>query len=133
MTGSNLFFASPGAVLDVVGAALDDALLAAWRARIERAAARLGWHVAKAVVRPHAGGWQLAISAPDDQLYLATEVNECALCAALLERDPAAWHHLEAALAAAAPEASIAPVIEEQPAYPEDSSEPILPQGDARS
>jgi len=113
LTGSNLFFAAPGAVLDVVGAALDDALLAAWRTRIERAAARLGWHAAQAVARPHAGGVQLAISAPDDQLYLATEVNEWALCAALKERDPAAWSHVEAALAAAAPDALIAPVIEE--------------------
>jgi UDP-N-acetylmuramyl tripeptide synthase len=116
LTGSNLFFAAPGAVLDVVGATLDDALLAAWRARIGRAAARLGWHAARAVARPHAGGMQLAISAPEDQLYLATEVNEWALCAALEASDPAAWSHLEAALAAAAPDASIAPVIEESAA-----------------
>jgi UDP-N-acetylmuramyl tripeptide synthase len=125
-----LFFASPGAVLDVVGTPLDDALLAAWRTRIERAAARLGWLATKAVARPHAGGVQLAISAPHDQLYLATEVNEWALCAALLARDPAAWSHLEAALAAADPDAAI--VVEENAALArfqqlqESESDPAL-------
>lgn len=104
-------------MLDVVGATLDDALIAAWRARIERAAARLGWHAPKVVARPHAGGVLLAISAPDDQLLLATEVNEWALCAALQEDAPQAWSHLEAALAAADPEALIAPVIEEGAAF----------------
>jgi cyanophycin synthetase len=112
-----LFFASAGAVLDVVGVALDAALLAAWRARIERAAAGLGWHAPTAVIRQHAGGVQLAISAPDDQLFLATEVNEWALCATLQKNAPAAWGHLEAALAAADPEAAIAPVIEERAAF----------------
>jgi len=75
-------------VLDVVGAALDDALLGAWRGRVERAGARLGWTVRQAIVRRHAGGVLLAITAPLDLLLLATEVNEWALCASLVERDP---------------------------------------------
>jgi cyanophycin synthetase len=112
-----LFFASPGAVLDVVGVTLDAALLAAWQERIKRAAAHLGWHASKAVARPHAGGVQLAISAPDDQLLLATEVNEWALCATLQDNAPAQWNHLETALAAADPEAPLAPVIEERAAF----------------
>ena len=41
LTGGNLFFASTGAVLDVVGVPFDDALIDAWRTRVERAGARL--------------------------------------------------------------------------------------------
>ena len=72
--------------------------------------------------RRHAGGASLALAAPLDQLYTATEVNEWALCAALVARDPARWSHLEAALAAAAledasdPATVIAPVLEERAA-----------------
>jgi cyanophycin synthetase len=60
--------------------------------------------------------------APYDQLFLATEVNEWALCAALVERDPVRWSGLEAALVDAAqesaddtptPESQIQPVLEE--------------------
>ena len=53
-------------------------------------------------MRRHAGGVLLAISAPDDQLLLATEVNEWALCAALAEHDPERWAGLQDALVAAA-------------------------------
>ncbi len=68
----------------------------------------------------------LAIAAPYDQLFLATEVNEWALCAALVERDPTRWRQLEKALVAealeaaansAAADATILPVIEECAAF----------------
>jgi UDP-N-acetylmuramyl tripeptide synthase len=104
---------------------VDDALLAAWRARVERVAARLGWSRAQTVVRRHATGASLALAAPCDQLFLATEVNEWALCAALIERDPVRFRDLEPALVAAAiaaaedsanPAADIPPVIEESAA-----------------
>jgi UDP-N-acetylmuramyl tripeptide synthase len=119
-----LFFASAGAVLDVIRAPLDDALIAAWRTRAERAGAKLGWPKGQAVARRHAHGVLLAVSAPNDQLLLATEINEWALCAALVERDPKKWQWLQAALAAAAIEeadpgagaAAFAPVIEEDAA-----------------
>ncbi len=112
-------------MLEVVGVFIDDALLAAWRARVERVGARLGWRGQETVVRRHATGASLAITAPCDQLFLATEVNEWALCAALLERDPARWTTLEPALIAAAltaaentanPAANLTPVIEESAA-----------------
>jgi UDP-N-acetylmuramyl tripeptide synthase len=112
-------------VLDVVRASLDEAEVSAWRARVERAGAQLGWALRRGVVRRHAGGVLLAISAPADQLLLATEVNEWALCAALAERDPKRWAGLEDALVAAAiddanPGAELAPallpVIEERAA-----------------
>jgi len=117
-----LFFASAGAVLEAVAVSVDDALIAAWRMRIDRATKRLGWSGCRAIARRHASGASLAISAPSDQLFLATEVNEWALCAALVERDPVGWCGLEAALVAQAqqaaenspnPEADMPPVIEE--------------------
>jgi cyanophycin synthetase len=127
LTGGNLYFATTGAVLDVVGAPVDEALLAAWRSRSERAGARLKWPQRKTVARRHRGGITLAITAPYDQLFLATEVNEWALCAALFERDPMAWRGLEEALieeATAATDATapadphfIKPVMDEAAAF----------------
>ena len=109
-------------MLDVVRVGLDEELVAAWRRRVERAGARLAWVDRHIVARAHAGGVLLAISAPSHQLLLATEVNEWALCAALVERDPERWAGLSDALIAAAldsaddgtnPAAECAPVIEE--------------------
>jgi cyanophycin synthetase len=123
--GGNLYFASTGAVLDISTAPIDDDLIAAWRARVMRAGAHLGWANAQAVVRRHATGASLAITAPYDQLFLATEINEWALCAALIARDPNRSSELETALIAAAsqvagnsaaPAAAIPPVIEESAA-----------------
>ena len=112
-------------MLDVVRGSLDEAQISAWRARVERVGAELGWAERRYVVRRHAGGVLLAISAPADQLLLATEVNEWALCAALAERDPQRAANLQDALVAAAiddanPGAELAPallpVIEERAA-----------------
>jgi cyanophycin synthetase len=96
--GANVFFVSTGAVLDVTGTPVDVELIAAWRSRVERATRRFLWGPAHTVARAHAGGVQLAITAPYDQLFLATEINEWALCAALLAADPRRWRGLEAAL-----------------------------------
>ena len=93
-------------MLDVVGVPVDEDLIDAWRTRIGRASARLGWINHRAVARPHAGGVSLAIAAPDDQLFLATEVNEWALSASLVERDPIRWRDLEKSLIAEAVEAA---------------------------
>ena len=130
LTGANLFFASCGAVLDVVGEPLDDRTVAAWRVRVERAGLRLGWTHRLTAARRHRGGVMLAVTAPLDQLFLATDVNEWALCSALVERDPARARDLETALLAQAVEtaanstnpaaaqelAAIPPVIEESAA-----------------
>jgi len=85
-----------------VGVAVDEDLILAWRARVARAGSLLGWPQAEAVARKHAGGVSLAVAAPCDQLFLATEVNEWALCASLFERDPLRWTSLESALVDAA-------------------------------
>jgi cyanophycin synthetase len=100
-----LFFASTGAVLDVVAEA-GDAVIAAWRTRVERAAAHLGWQNPRTAARAHRGGTLLALAAPVDQLLVATEVNEWALCATLIEDDPLRWADLERALIAAALQAA---------------------------
>jgi UDP-N-acetylmuramyl tripeptide synthase len=113
-------------VLEVVGAPIDDALIAAWHDRVERAGSRLGWVNRQAVARRHTGGASLAIAAPCDQLFLATEVNEWALCAALAERDAVRWSGLEEALVAQAlqasetaanPAAGLQPAIDESAAF----------------
>jgi len=126
--GANLFFAGTGATLEFNGDG-DEALLGAWRVRVQRARAHLGWEETGIVARRHAGGVLLSIAAPIDQLFLATEVNEWALCAALQERDPALGAGLEAGLLAAAlentpggaaaadPAAIDAPVLEEAAAF----------------
>jgi len=106
-------------VLETTGVVLDDALLSAWRTRTERARAQLGWPIPGTVTRVHANGASLAIAAPCDLLFLATEVNEWAWCASLQQRDPLRWHGLEAGLLAAAlenaadPGTVIAPVLDE--------------------
>jgi hypothetical protein len=43
------------------------------------------------VIRRHGTGVLLAVAAPLDQLYTATEVNEWALCASLLDVDAVRW------------------------------------------
>jgi len=110
-------------VLEVVGVEADAALVADWTARVGRARARLGWTIDPGIAaRPHGDGCSLALAAPFDQLFTATEVNEWALCSALHARDPARWPGLGEALAAAALEESHGPAdagppeIDEAPA-----------------
>jgi cyanophycin synthetase len=100
-------------VLEIAGIATDPALLEGWRARVQRARRHLGWPEAELVVRLHPGGATLALAAPFDLLFTATEVNEWALCAALLEREPERWPDLEAALVASQPEALLPAVLDE--------------------
>ena len=90
-------------MLETHGVAVDDDLLRDWHARIERARASLGWEPSLPIVaRRHAGGASLALAAPLDQLFTATEVNEWAWCAAVHEREGSAWTGLEVALQQAA-------------------------------
>jgi UDP-N-acetylmuramyl tripeptide synthase len=84
LTGPNLYFDAPGAVLETQGASARDAAAAsAWRARVDAMCRRLGWPTPVVVVRAHASGQSLAFTAPPDQLLAATEVNEWAWCAAV--------------------------------------------------
>jgi UDP-N-acetylmuramyl tripeptide synthase len=97
LTGSTLYFDGCGAALETArGVPLDEALLAAWRARIDRVRIALGWPDAAIVVRRHASGASLAFAAPIDQLYTAAEANEWAWLASVHQLRPAIglgdWH-----------------------------------------
>ena len=84
LTGANLYFDGSGAALETApGLAFDAETLQRWHANIAQARAALGWPDAAVVIREHASGASLAFEAPFDQLYVATEVNEWALHAAL--------------------------------------------------
>ncbi len=62
----------------VAGAPLDAASLDRWRALVGEACAALGWPVPALAAHGHPGGASLVLSAPIDQLFAATEVNEWA-------------------------------------------------------
>ena len=84
LTGANLYFDAAGAALETApGLVFDAATLQRWRGNIARVRAALGWPEAAVFVREHATGASLTFEAPLDQLYIATEVNEWALYAAL--------------------------------------------------
>ena len=108
-------------MLEAVGIPTEDALLDGWRARVGCARKHLAWRETELVARTHAGGVSLAIAAPCDLLFLATEVNEWALCATLQQRDPIHWAELPAAMLAAALEdatdpATVVPPVLDEPA-----------------
>ncbi len=88
-------------------------VLGDWERRVRLAEQELRWPAAPVVAIPHQSGASLALSAPPDQLFTATEVNEWALCAALAERDPARSVSLIAALAAEQPEETEPPVLDD--------------------
>ncbi|HEY7753077.1 MAG TPA: Mur ligase family protein [Steroidobacteraceae bacterium] len=89
------------------------ATLAGWNRRVRMAVHALGWPAGPVIAVPHPGGASLALSAPPDQLFTATEVNEWALAATLAEEDPARRDELIALLAAEQPEEAEPPVLEE--------------------
>jgi UDP-N-acetylmuramyl tripeptide synthase len=89
------------------------ATLAGWNRRARMAIHALGWPAAPVVAVPHPGGASLAFSAPPDQLFTATEVNEWALAATLAEENPVRRDELIALLAAEQPEEPEPPVLGE--------------------
>jgi UDP-N-acetylmuramyl tripeptide synthase len=90
----------------------DPGILRDWERRVRLAERELRWPAAALVAVPHASGASLAFSAPADQLFTATEVDEWALCATLAERDPARSASLIAALALEQPEETEPPVLD---------------------
>ncbi len=68
-----------GAVLEPLGpTAQDEDAHARWRDSVTALRLELGWAEAPVIIRHHAGGTLLAIPAPIDELFTATEVNEWA-------------------------------------------------------
>ena len=83
LTGPNLLLPRAGAVLEVsLEPEETETAVAAWRESVQSLLAEVGWPDEEIAVRRFAGGASLAISAPIDSLYSATEVNEQAWAAA---------------------------------------------------
>lgn len=83
LTGASLFLGGPGAVIDIAVAEDERGLLvAAWEYHARRLVADLDWPEAEFTARPFDGGVSLALGAPVDGLYTATELNETAFEAA---------------------------------------------------
>jgi cyanophycin synthetase len=77
LMGPNLHFDVPGVVLETLGRP-DDAQVDAWRDHVLDACRALDWPTPQIHARSHATGVALALTAPRDQLFCATEVNEWA-------------------------------------------------------
>lgn len=78
LTGFNLYFAGVGAALETQGPLPDESALLAWDIDVQRACSTLQWIAAERVIRRHHSGASLALAAPLDQLFSATEINEWA-------------------------------------------------------
>jgi len=79
LTGPNLLWHHHGAIIDV---ALTDAesnqLIGAWQKQARLLLDGVDWNDQNCRVRKYTSGASLAISAPEDALYAATEINEAA-------------------------------------------------------
>ncbi len=83
LTGPSLLLDRPGAILEVSFAPEEGAAaISVWAAQVRRMLDAVGWTGAEIAVRRFAGGASLAITAPVDGLYAATEVNDWAWGAA---------------------------------------------------
>jgi cyanophycin synthetase len=83
LTGPNLLLDRPGAILDVALSPEETApAVAAWAAQVRRMLDVVGWTGEEIAARTFPGGASLAISAPIDGLYTATEINDWAWDAA---------------------------------------------------
>lgn len=82
VTGPNLVSDRAGAILEVELPPGQEGLLDLWREEARAALDAVGWTEEALALRRFPGGASLAITAPIDSLYAATEVNECAWAAA---------------------------------------------------
>jgi cyanophycin synthetase len=87
LTGPNLLWDRPGAIIDAAIRDVDaDRLLESWAKAARRMLDAVGWTEEDVRSRRYPGGVSIALSAPIDGLYTATEINEWA------------WSHAEAEL-----------------------------------
>ena len=83
LPGANILWERPGAVVDVTARPeLLPRLVEAWKLAARARLDAVGWTDQDTMVRLSRDGASLAISAPLDALYAATEVNESAWAAA---------------------------------------------------
>jgi UDP-N-acetylmuramyl tripeptide synthase len=86
LTGPNAVFNRIGSVLDVACTpAQTEQLIPVWADRVGRMLEALDWPSAEFACRRLEGGVSLAFSAPIDQLYAASEINEWAWAASAFE------------------------------------------------
>ena len=80
LTGRNVLWDRPSAVVDVALSPVDDAeeLVAAWSAEVAKLLRAVGWSDEQTISHRFAGGVSLAFSAPVDRLYSAVEIAEWA-------------------------------------------------------
>ena len=79
LTGPNLFWDLPGAILDVAVEGMPaERLISAWSNEVIALMAAVGWSSGHICSRVYDGGVSLVINAPIDVLYAACELNECA-------------------------------------------------------
>lgn len=83
LTGPNLLWDKPGAVVDVQFENSEaEHSVSAWRTQVHRMLTAVNWQHEQTCVRRFKDGASLAISAPVDALYAATDVNDWAFAAA---------------------------------------------------
>ncbi len=86
LTGPNILWDRLGAALEIYGPEAEvRAVTVAWRGHVVEMLDAVGWNQEGAACQAFKGGCRLAISAPVDALYAATEVNEWAVDAAFAE------------------------------------------------
>ncbi len=79
LTGPSALGDLPGAVIDVrLEKSEAAALVARWQAEVRTLLDAVGWSDSETSVRKVVGGASLALTAPIDALYAATELNELA-------------------------------------------------------
>ena len=84
LTGPNLFWDLPGAIIDAAADPADaESLVAAWSSEVAVLMEAVGWPAEHTRTRIFDGGVSLVINAPIDVLYAACEVNEAAFRRAL--------------------------------------------------
>ena len=86
LTGPSLIFDRPGTILDVSCTAKEASrLVPVWANHVTRMLEALDWPSARFASQQLSGGVSLVFSAPIDQLYAATEINEWAWAASAYE------------------------------------------------
>lgn len=79
LTGPNLLWQKPGAIVDVFIADTDaEAVVKVWQRWVHQLLDKFEWEHEQSVYRLHADGASMAISAPMDALYTACEIAELA-------------------------------------------------------
>jgi len=103
LTGPNLFWDRPGAILDAaVDGIAPERLVKTWSEEAAALMAAVGWPSGLVRSRVFKGGVSLVIGAPIDVLYAATDLNEAAFkraAAILAGQAPGAWDDTVALLA----------------------------------